>query len=377
VAKQLLDASVGTDLQRFSVLFSLCLASGVAARMEPALALGREIVAVAERQDDTIYRLVGVIQFVMGWNREALESLQLCERYSDPVRQEKLSYRFGTDPGLAARCYKTLALQFLGLHNQAAREAEQVLAELPSHGHAFTVALCNGVLLVALELHFGDLEACERHSVELVTFCVEKNVEQWRSLGLLYYACARATREPTKENIAALHTAIAAKRSSGSYQLDSLLMAHLAQALLTAGEVTGAQAALKEAFAFVEQSGERYWLAELHRLDGEIALHQPEPDPERAEACFFRAIEIAREQESRMLELRAATRLAHLWRDIGSPNDPLALLEPILAAIEGGETTRDVRNAHAFLAERSHPHSWSKTLEARSCASSERIDTAP
>jgi hypothetical protein len=100
-------------------------------------------------------------------------------------------------------------------------------------------------------------------------------------------------------------------------------------------------------------------------LDGEIALHQPEPDSERAEACFLRAIEIAREQESRMLELRAATRLACLRRDIGSPNDPPALLEPLLSAIEGGETTRDVRNARAFLAEQPHPHSRSETLEAR------------
>jgi hypothetical protein len=51
-----------------------------------------------------------------------------------------------------------------------------------------------------------------------------------------------------------------------------------------------------------------------------------------------------------MLELRAANDLALLWRDTGSPNDPHALLEPILAAIEGGETTRDVRNARALLA---------------------------
>ena len=381
-AKQLLDAGVGTDLQRFSVLFGLCVASSVAARMEPALALAREIVAVAERQDDTIYRLVshrlvGVIQLVMGCHREALESLQQCERYSDPVGQKRLSYRFGTDPGLTARSYKALVLQFLGLHDQAARETERVLAELPSHGHAFTFALCNGVLLAAPELHFGDLELCERHSVELVTYCVEKKVERWRSLGLLYYACARATREPTKENIAALRTTLAAKHSSGAYQMDSLLMAHLAQALLTAGEVTGAEAALKEAFAFVERSGERYWLAELHRLDGEIALHEPEPDRPRAEACFLKAIEVARTQEARMLELRAATRLARLWRDTGSPNAPRALLEPILAAIEGGETMRDVRNARALLAERSDPHSWSKTLEAQFRTCSDRIDTAP
>ena len=77
----------------------------------------------------------------------------------------------------------------------------------------------------------------------------------------------------------------------------------------------------------------------------------PETDRERAEACFLKAIEIAHGQEARLLELRAATDLARLWREAGAPNDPRALLEPILAAIEGGETTKDVRNARALLAE--------------------------
>jgi len=101
----------------------------------------------------------------------------------------------------------------------------------------------------------------------------------------------------------------------------------------------------------VEESGVRFWLAELHRLDGVIALGRPQPDRPRAEACFLQAIEVARAQESRVLELRAATDLARLWRDTGSPNDPHALLEPILAAIEGGEGLRDVRAARAVLAE--------------------------
>ena len=96
--------------------------------------------------------------------------------------------------------------------------------------------------------------------------------------------------------------------------------------------------------------GSDFWLAEFHRLEGRIALKRREPDQGRAETCFRRAIEITRGQEARMLELRAATDLAQLWRDTDSDRDPRALLEPMLAAIEGGETTRDVRNARALLA---------------------------
>jgi predicted ATPase len=152
-------------------------------------------------------------------------------------------------------------------------------------------------------------------------------------------------------DIAAIYTAIAAKRQSFGRVGDSYDRCQLAEALLTAGDVAGAEAALQEGFAFVEQSGERYVLAELHRLDGQVALKRPEPDRARAEACFLKAIDIARSQEARILELRAATDLARLWREAGSPNDPRVLLEPILALIECGESTRDVRNARALLAE--------------------------
>jgi predicted ATPase len=82
-----------------------------------------------------------------------------------------------------------------------------------------------------------------------------------------------------------------------------------------------------------------------------VALKRPQPDRLRAEACFVKAIEVAHGQEARLLELRAATDLARLWRDARSDRDPRALLEPILATIEGGATARDVRNARALLAE--------------------------
>ncbi len=73
------------------------------------------------------------------------------------------------------------------------------------------------------------------------------------------------------------------------------------------------------------------------------------PDRSRAEACFTKAIGVARGQHARLLELRAATDLARLWHDTRPDNDIHALLQPILAAIEGGETARDVRSARSLL----------------------------
>ena len=179
----------------------------------------------------------------------------------------------------------------------------------------------------------------------------KKKFEQQRLLGGVHLASARAMRDPTKENIEALRSAIEAQHRSGGHATDSIFISQLAHVLLIAGDWAGAETALREGLAFVEQSGERFWLPELHRLGGKIALAQPTPDRARAEACFVEAIAVARSQDARLFELRAATDLARLRRDAGSADDPRALLEPILAAIEGGEDTRDVRNARALLAE--------------------------
>jgi predicted ATPase len=277
--------------------------------------------------------------------------LRRAEKYRDPSRQRALSYRFGWDPGLAVLCFEVLVRLSLGLLDSAARLSAEVQTELLSHGHATTVAsatFCAGTwpLLV-----LGDLDGLERESAALAVYCAEKRIEQIRLLAGMHHAYARAMREPAEKNIAALRATLVALRKSGGNAGNSIIIANLAEALLMAGDLAGAEAALDDAFAFVEQSGERYWLADLHRLRGQIALKQPQPDRKQAEDCFVKAMEIASSQEGRLLHLRAAFDLALLWRDTGANNDPRALLEPILATIEGGETTRDVRNARSLLAE--------------------------
>ena len=144
-AERLVSAGVGSALQRFTVLSRLCIVKYNSARMELALALARQIVEIADRQDDTIYRLVGYrllgsVLLLTGKNRDALESLQCAERYRDPVRDKSLSFRLGVDPGLNVLCFKILGLLNVGRLDEAARAGEQILSELPSHGHTMTVA---------------------------------------------------------------------------------------------------------------------------------------------------------------------------------------------------------------------------------------------
>ena len=355
-AKQLLDRGIGTDLQRVSVLYGLCSATTLTARLKQALGFAHQIIEVAERLDDPTYRVVGyrqlgTLQFYAGQNREALQSLQTGDKYRDPRRQRAISYRFGWDQGVAILCFEVLVRLSLGLLDSAAQLSEQVRIELLSHGHATTVASATFSSQTWPKLVLGDLDGLERDSAELAAFCAEKRVEQIRLLASLFQAYARAMREPVERNIAGLRASLVALRRSGGNAGSSIIICHLAEALLKAGDLEGAKAALEDGFAFVEQSGERYWLAGLHRLSGHVALKQPEPDRLRAEDCFKKAIEIARGQEARLLELRAAVDLAQLWRDTGSDSDPRAMLEPILATLEGGEMTCDVRNARALLAE--------------------------
>jgi predicted ATPase/class 3 adenylate cyclase len=355
-AKQLLDKGIGTDLQRVSVLYGLCSSSTLTARLKQALDFAHQIIDVADRQNDPAYKLVGyrqlgTLQFYAGNFRDALANLQKGHTYRDERRQKALSYRFSWDQGVAILSFEVLVRLSLGLLDSAARVSEQVRAELANHGHATTIASATFCVTVWPQFALRDTAALERDSAELAAYCAEKKVEQIRLLADLLGACARAMREPTESRIDAIRRALVALRQSGGNTGNSIMLSNIAEALLLAGDLPGAEAALRDGFAFVEQSGEHYWLADLHRLSGQVALRWPEPDRARAEACFIKAIEVARTQEARLLELRAANDLAQLWRGTRANDDLRGLIVPILATIEGGETARDVRDARALLAE--------------------------
>ena len=129
-----------------------------------------------------------------------------------------------------------------------------------------------------------------------------------------------------------------------------LWLSYLARAYAELGEFDDAWRCIGEAMtAVVETTRETWFEAEINRIAGEIALLSPEPDAAKAEAYFERALAVARQQQAKSWELRAAMSLARLWRDQGKPQQARELLAPVYGWFTEGFDTRDLKEAKALL----------------------------
>ena len=114
--------------------------------------------------------------------------------------------------------------------------------------------------------------------------------------------------------------------------------------------------ALAEALAVLDTTELRYYAAELYRLKGALLLQQAVPDAAQAEACFQQALDIARQQQAKSWELRAATSLARLWQQQGKRDEAHALLAPVYGWFTEGFDTADLQDAKVLLAELEGEH---------------------
>jgi tetratricopeptide (TPR) repeat protein len=155
-----------------------------------------------------------------------------------------------------------------------------------------------------------------------------------------------------QEGISAIRNGIAGLLATGSKYHDSFHRALLALSYARANQFDDAFASLDDAMRFVEQSGERYYEAELHRLRGELLMAAGrDTDHEEIEGCFCKAIEVARKHEAKSWELRATISLARLLRDTGRRDEARAMLADIFNWFTEGFDTADLIDAKALLDE--------------------------
>jgi predicted ATPase len=144
---------------------------------------------------------------------------------------------------------------------------------------------------------------------------------------------------------------LAAYQATGGGVFQPSYLVLLAEAYGNMGQTDGGLSMLAEALAAVEHSEERWWEAELYRLKGELLLARAAEHRAEAEACFHQALAVARQQQAKSLELRAATSLSRLWQQQGKRAEAYELLAPIYGWFTEGFDTADLQEAKALLAE--------------------------
>ena len=148
-----------------------------------------------------------------------------------------------------------------------------------------------------------------------------------------------------------MHEGLAVYRATGSALFLPYFLTLLAETSGAAGQPDAGLRLLDEARTVMDSTQERVYEAEMHRVQGELVLAQAADQHAQAETCFQHALDIARRQQARSWELRAATSLARLWQQQGKRAEARELLAPIYAWFTEGFDTADLQEAKALLEE--------------------------
>ena len=238
----------------------------------------------------------------------------------------------------------------LGYPDAALADAEAALNDAREIGHAVT--LLNALVFASLvHINCGNYSTASRLLDELVALADEKGGAAWKAAGMTVQGFVLAVSSKGLDAVQAIASGWAAYRSTGTTWLTPTYLLHLALAYAEIGQFGDAGRCIDEAITVAERTKEKWWEAEIDRMAGEIALRSPEHDAAKAQACFERGLDIARSQQARSWQLRAATSLARLWRDQGKPLEARDLLAPVYAWFTEGFDTLDLIEAKALLDE--------------------------
>ena len=187
--------------------------------------------------------------------------------------------------------------------------------------------------------------------MRLVALADEKGAAQWKAAGMLMRGSVFALTGEASDAVPIITSGLTAYRSTGATQFMPTFLSYLVSAHAELGQFDEAWRCTTEARAAVEATKERLWEAEVNRIAGEIALMSPERDVVKAQAYFERALGVARDQQARSFELRAAMSMARLWREQGKRDEARELLAPVYGWFTEGFDTMDLRQAKALLDE--------------------------
>jgi predicted ATPase len=266
------------------------------------------------------------------------QGMSLVDALTEPLRSEY---------GVLYRTFAAVNLWFLGYPDQALRRSHEALT-LAQSSHPFRLYWA---LTMAGQLHQlrREFHAAHERFEAALALASEQGLVQWLPVSLHERGWALAAQGQHEEGMAQMRQGIAALRATGAKLALPRLLVRLAEAYGNSGQAEEGLRPLAEALAVMDDTGGRRDEAWLYHIKGELLLQQALPDAAQAEACFQQALAVARRQQAKSWELRAAMSLARLWQRQSKWVEARELLAAIYGWFTEGFDTADLQEAKALL----------------------------
>lgn len=324
--------------------------------LRTALAMAEKFTALAERQGVTQDRLVGdrmvgYLLHLMGDQQEARRYVErMLAQYEPPVIGGQ-TIRFVFDQRATARCFLARILWLQGSTDRAMRLVEDIVEGAVASKNV--LSLCQILVQAAcpVALYIGDLAAGERYVSMLLDQSARQALDFWRIYGRCFHALLFVKRGQLDEGVGMLGAAIEELHEIQYGVYYTMFVGEYADALSRIRRPEDGLAAIEEALARCERNDERWYLAELLRLRGEILLRTERPDASReAEQCFLQALDWSQRQGTAAWWLRVAMSLAKLYQSQHRTAEGRSILSEAYEGFTEGLDTADLREAKTILA---------------------------
>jgi class 3 adenylate cyclase/predicted ATPase len=267
----------------------------------------------------------------------------------NPTEHRSLATRFGADVLVAILCYRSHALWMLGYPDLALADAEHAIKYAREIGQAATLMYALNTTSY-LHLHCRNYSVALAQYDELLALADERGTVFWKQIGiyirLLILGVVGKANPSDTTNMRS-----AGSKLAGSTLERPFLQSQLAGIYADLGQFDDAWRIIDDAMTEIKATRQRWSEAEVNRQAGEVVLKSPQRDLAKAEACFKRALAVARQQQAKSWELRAAISMARLWRDQGKREEARELLAPVYRWFTEGFDTLDLKEAKALLEE--------------------------
>jgi TOMM system kinase/cyclase fusion protein len=344
---------VGETSQRFPVLFGLWQCYALGAEWQAARAAGEQLLSLAQRQHDPGLLLEAhrALAFTLLWLGEFASARAHAEQGTalyDSQQHHAHAFLYGQDPGMTCRAYEAMALWELGYPDQALARSHEALTIAQERSHPYSVAMA--LAYAAMIRHFRrEVHTTHERAEATMTLCTEQGFPFFLALGTILRGWALAEQGAGEEGMGQICQGLAAWRATGTEACQTYFLVLLAEAQGKMGQAEAGLRVLTETLTLVDKTGERYPEAELYRLQGELLLKQAVSDAQQAETCFQQALTVARRQQAKAWELRAALSLSRLWQHQGKREEARQVLAEVYGWFAEGFDTDDLQEAKALL----------------------------